>query len=159
MELKVEKANALLAYRNADKVVKKALEDLLGANTFRVITEQSEKAFQQACEKLNIKPEDVLPFPNAVSERQIRANAREMLDVLAEAVKLGLPALDYSDKSQYKYYPWLDWKVGVGFVVVDSGCVHTHAGTDVGSRLSFHDSKTAIAFAQEHIDLYNIAFI
>lgn len=155
MELKVQRANAIRAHRNGGKEVKTTLENIFGAEIFNQDPTERIKTFEDALAELNLKREDVLPYLDPKTPRQVRANAREMLDVIAEALRNGIE-LDFNDSSQKKWRVWFEKRSGVGFVVADANAYWSNARTDVGSRLSLQDEKTALYFGNQFLDLHNI---
>jgi hypothetical protein len=130
-ELKVSKEKAEAAYNAASDEVKKAFRNLLG--------------------------DAIVPFNfNELPENEqevLRAYAR-LRRKAAERFPEWKP--DFTDRKVYKYYPWFDYKAGVGFVVGDTYYDGTNTYAHVGSRLCFPTSKDAIEFAKENIEDYNI---
>lgn len=155
MELKAQKPDVLLAYRNANSETKTTLENIFGADIFNQDPTGRIKTFEDALAELNLKREDVLPYLDPKTPRQVRANAREMLDVIAEALRNGIE-LDFNDSSQKKWRVWFEKRSGVGFVVGFAYCDDTYTGTGCGSRLSLQDEKTALYFGNQFLDLHNI---
>lgn len=67
---------------------------------------------------------------------------------------------DFSDSSQYKYYPWFVYDEGVaGFVYAFTHRTATHTNADVGSRLCFKTRNRAMQFGKQFVDLYNQVFL
>lgn len=67
---------------------------------------------------------------------------------------------DFSDSSQYKYFPWFVYdKDAAGFV--SAGTIHAAANTyaSVGSRLCFKTANRARQFGEKFADLYNQVFL
>lgn len=63
---------------------------------------------------------------------------------------------DFSDSSQYKYYPWFVYDKGVaGFVFAATHHAATYSAASVGSRLCFKTRNRAIQFGKQFVDLYN----
>lgn len=155
MELKIESANAIRAHRNGGKEVKATLEQIFGDAIFKTHITERIKSVVDALDALGLSVEDVTPFKSPKTHRQHVANVRAQLDVIAEALQDGFVA-DYSDRTQQKWYVWFEWKSGVGFVVGAADCVSAYTCTDVGSRHSFPDAKTARYFAEQFIDLHRI---
>jgi hypothetical protein len=135
MELKVQKANAILAYKQAGKEGQKILRDIFGRDVF---------------EPFNFDELDENERAVLAAYSRLRAKAKE---------KRGSWIPDYTDNNQRKYYTWFDYKGGVGFVVYDTSYGDTRTLTAVGSRLSFPTSEMAIEFANENLEDYNTIFL
>lgn len=63
---------------------------------------------------------------------------------------------DWTNSSEYKYYPWLEFKAGSGFSRYAYDYVRTHS--NVGSRLCFRSSDMARHAATHFTELYNDFF-
>lgn len=67
---------------------------------------------------------------------------------------------DFSDWSQYKWYPWFKYdKDAAGFVFAATGYTPSHAHATFGSRLCFKSSTRAAQFGKQFTHLYNKAFL
>lgn len=67
---------------------------------------------------------------------------------------------DFSDASQYKYFPWFVYDKGAaGFVCADTHFTATNASASFGSRLCFKTRNRAIQFGKQFVDLYNQVFL
>lgn len=120
------------------------------------------KTFEDACKvvkpslaqmtvlSLNDPDKDVLAC-QAVMKLTIVSRA---MNKLANDGKEWKP--DWSDSSEYKYYPWLKYKAGSGFSDYDYVCDRTY--TDVGSRLCFKTRAMAEHSAKHFKQLYNEFF-
>lgn len=63
---------------------------------------------------------------------------------------------DFSDASQYKYFPWFIYDKGAaGFVFANAHRTATNTYAHVGSRLCFKTRNRAIQFGKQFVDLYN----
>lgn len=63
---------------------------------------------------------------------------------------------DFSNTSQYKYFPWFVYDDGAaGFVSAYSNTSATHAHAVLGSRLCFKTRERAMQFGKQFIDLWN----
>ena len=131
MELKVQKANALLAFQKAGKEARQVLCDIFGRDTF---------------EPFKYEDLDEIEQKVVAAYSRLRAKAKE---------KRGSWTPDFTNSNQSKYFPWFKFKVGVGFVVDGTHTTWTGTGTDVGSRLCFPTSEMAIEFAKENSEDYN----
>ena len=116
------------------------------------------KTFEDACRELQINPGEKLILQNQVSVlandlKSILAYAK--LIIIARALNEGWVP-DWSDSNQYKYYPWLEYKSGVGFSY--GGCVVDNALSCVGSRLCFKSKELAKYAAEQFGEIYNEFF-
>lgn len=67
---------------------------------------------------------------------------------------------DFSDKGQWKYFPWFRYSKEVaGFVFAYTYFTASYAFADVGSRLCFKSESRAEAFGKKYVDLYNEVFL
>ena len=66
---------------------------------------------------------------------------------------------DFSDSSQYKYFPWFVYdKDAAGFVCATDSAA-ANASANVGSRLCFKTANRARQFGEKFADLYNQVFL
>lgn len=67
---------------------------------------------------------------------------------------------DFSDSSQYKYFPWFVYdKDAAGFVYANTTNAASHAYALFGSRLCFKTANRARQFGEKFADLYNQVFL
>lgn len=67
---------------------------------------------------------------------------------------------DFSDSSQYKYFPWFVYdKDAAGFVCATTDCAASIALAYIGSRLCFKTANRARQFGEKFADLYNQVFL
>ena len=67
---------------------------------------------------------------------------------------------DFSNASQYKYYPWFVYNNdAAGFVCVNTYHTATHTAANIGSRLCFKSANRARQFGEMFTDLYNQVFL
>ena len=67
---------------------------------------------------------------------------------------------DFSDSSQYKYFPWFVYdKDAAGFVCAHTNGTASNAGAGIGSRLCFKTANRARQFGEKFADLYNQVFL
>ena len=67
---------------------------------------------------------------------------------------------DFSDSSQYKYFPWFVYdKDAAGFVCANTYSTASSAYALVGSRLCFKTANRAKQFGEKFADLYNQVFL
>lgn len=67
---------------------------------------------------------------------------------------------DFSDKGQWKYFPWFRYsKEAAGFVSAYTLTSASYAAANFGSRLCFKSESRAEAFGKKYVDLYNEVFL
>ena len=67
---------------------------------------------------------------------------------------------DFSDKGQWKYFPWFRYsKEAAGFVYARTFNTASFADANFGSRLCFKSESRAEAFGKKYVDLYNEVFL
>ena len=67
---------------------------------------------------------------------------------------------DFSDSSQYKYYPWFVYnKDAAGFVYANTSFAAASTYANFGSRLCFKTANRARQFGEKFADLYNQVFL
>lgn len=67
---------------------------------------------------------------------------------------------DFSDSSQYKYFPWFVYdKDAAGFVCASTSNAASYADAVIGSRLCFKTANRARQFGEKFADLYNQVFL
>lgn len=67
---------------------------------------------------------------------------------------------DFSNTSQYKYFPWFVYDNGAaGFVCAYTSNAVTNANANFGSRLCFMTRERAEQFGKQFIDLWNDVFL
>lgn len=144
--ISITKANALKAYKSADKAIKTALENLLGAETFKKTGDITDriKTFEDACAELGVEIFETLGQPSdVVAYRKLR--------IISEALNEGWRP-NWNDSNEYKYYPYFEY-AGSGFSHYSYD--HSCARSGVGSRLCFKTSKLAIYAGKQFIKEYN----
>lgn len=67
---------------------------------------------------------------------------------------------DFSNKGQWKYFPWFKYEVeSAGFVCAVTACTASFADASFGSRLCFKSESRAEEFGKKYADLYNDVFL
>jgi len=105
------------------------------------------KSFENACKRQKLNP-TFLPDVSMIHEELRKfVIAAYKLTIIFKAINNGWTP-DWSDYSQYKYYPLFEvLSSGFGFSVSDCGCAIT--GTSVGSRLCTDTSEKAVYIAKQ----------
>ncbi len=114
------------------------------------------KTFEDACEVLGIYPKEIsmtVDFGhNDDATRSIAAVAAfAKLVIIVRALNEGWTP-DWSNKSQYKYYPWFDMSSPSGPAYDD--CDHWRSVSFVGSRLCFKSRELAEYAGKQFISIY-----
>jgi hypothetical protein len=154
--LVINKDNALKAYNGANDKGKKLLSDLLGDKVFIQNPIERFKTYEDICEAAGIYPGHSLPYANPKTKKEISINGFAKLQTIFEAFNDGWEP-DYSDSSQYKYYPWFQW-VPSRSVFDYSVTFCTHTVTYLGSRLCTNTSEKAKYIGEQFTAIYNEAF-
>lgn len=108
------------------------------------------KTFEDACRELGI--EKIELGITGMDKDQASIAAYAQLIIIARALNEGWEP-DWSDSSQYKYYPWFEHKSGFGLSFYDFDCWTTT--TNVGSRLCFKSKELALYAGRQFEYLYN----
>lgn len=152
--LKLDKKEAKQLYKTAPDFFKRTLESTFGKETFsEKITERC-KSWEDACEIKGIHPYQSLPYPDPQNDQQNAVNGFFKMTTIAEVLNEGWQP-NYSDSSEYKYYPWFDCSGG-GFSSYDYVFVRAH--TAVGARLSYKTRELAIYAGKQFTDIYKSFF-
>lgn len=110
----------------------------------------------------HVKLDDVANLVSEVNPKHIKALiAYNRLCTIAQAWnKADGFEPDFSNTSQYKYFPWFVYDNGAaGFVFAYSAYAATYASANVGSRLCFKTRERAMQFGKQFIDLWNDVFL
>ncbi len=139
----IEKDKLVAAYNNGDSSVKNALTNLFG-DRFYLSVKERVKTFNDACAELGVNfqpnPADT---PDEVAYKQLK--------IIVRALNEGWEP-DFSNSSEYKWYPFFDVYPGFGFSASNADC--TRATTDVGARLCFKSEDLAIYAAKQFTSIY-----
>lgn len=106
------------------------------------------KSFDDACKALGIQ----YTPQKGLTKDEI---AYQKLKIVAKALNEGWEP-DWSNRDQYKYYPWQRFVAGSGFVPDGCGCDRSH--TFVSSRLCYKSRELALYAGEQFADLYNDFF-
>lgn len=110
----------------------------------------------------HVKLDDVANLVSEVNPKHIKALiAYNRLCTIAQAWnKADGFEPDFSNTSQYKYFPWFVYDNGAaGFGCATSGVAATYAYACFGSRLCFKTRERAMQFGKQFIDLWNAVFL
>jgi hypothetical protein len=127
------------------EVIKKASADPMDCETWEAI-----------CSAGNIDPVKSLPFPSPVTKKQVSANGLFKLETIFDAYNHREEFTssvhsawepDYTNGSQWKYYPWHEW-VASRSAFVSTGTNFTFTSSSLGSRLCTDTDAKAIRIAK-----------
>lgn len=110
----------------------------------------------------HVKLDDVANLVSEVNPKHIKALiAYNRLCTIAQAWnKADGFEPDFSNTSQYKYFPWFVYDNGAaGFVYARTHPTATTATAHLGSRLCFKTRERAMQFSKQFIDLWNDVFL
>lgn len=110
----------------------------------------------------HVKLDDVANLVSEVNPKHIKALiAYNRLCTIAQAWnKADGFEPDFSNTSQYKYFPWFVYDNGAaGFVCANANYTATSASANIGSRLCFKTRERAMQFGKQFIDLWNDVFL
>lgn len=154
--LSIQKKDAVKAHENAKTSGKKLLEDLFGKKTFQRDVMERIKTFDDVLKELDIHPGH---FANSLIGLSEDEAAYRKAKLIVQALNEGWVP-DWTDSSQYKYYPWFymnDSSAPSCFSYYGFGDWDSHAS--VGSRLCFKSSKLAEYAGKQFVDIYRELFI
>lgn len=131
-----------------------------------------EKDFEDAREKLdsfNVTSDEAAKHFDSLAQLIRNANPRH-INALIALNKLFTIAEkwnkedgfvpDFSNKNQWKYYPWFRYsKEAAGFVSAITDNTASDAYSSLGSRLCFKSESRAEEFGKKYADLYNEVFL
>ena len=110
----------------------------------------------------HVKLDDVANLVSEVNPKHIKALiAYNRLCTIAQAWnKADGFEPDFSNTSQYKYFPWFEYsRDAAGFVFALTYNAAAHALANFGSRLCFKTRERAMQFGKQFIDLWNDVFL
>lgn len=110
----------------------------------------------------HVKLDDVANLVSEVNPKHIKALiAYNRLCTIAQAWnKADGFEPDFSNTSQYKYFPWFEYsRDAAGFVCASANPAATLAYANFGSRLCFMTRERAEQFGKQFIDLWNDVFL
>ena len=149
--LEIQQQDAIKAYENAEsQQVKDALIDLLGEEAFTINAKERFKTIK-----------DVLQY-HGQTEKQFNQNcnslskdekAYRLLKMIASALNEGwIP--DWSNYSEFKYFPWFDMDTSSASGFAYYGCDDWCSNSNVGSRLCFKSRDLAKYAGQQFEEIY-----
>ena len=117
------------------------------------------KTFEDACIKLGVDPEKVLPdFSMFPKQHQKAMTAHAKLIIIADALN-GDWKPDWENGEWDKYYPWFAMGSPSGSGFSFGAAANWTTGSDAGSRLCFQSSEIAEYVGRQFEDLYKDYFV
>lgn len=149
--LKISEDKALILYKTASKDLKEILEESFGIDFFKPkkITDRI-KTLKNVYEYLGKKREDEVPYKNPKTKKQRSLNAFVDIQNLSEVLNEGT-VLNFTDKNQYKYYPYFERKA-LGWVFDDY--YYYYFGSYMGFGFYYKSSELAIYAGTQFLNVY-----
>lgn len=108
------------------------------------------KSFSDVLDIARVSMEDVTPYKNPANKRQKTINAFAKLKLIEEVLNEGwIP--DWKNDSEYKYYPYFQFKARAGCVF---GSYYVHDCDSDGVPAYFKNSKLATFVGEVFINIY-----
>lgn len=131
-----------------------------------------EKDFEDALEKLdsfNVTSYEAAKHFDSLAQLIRNANSRHIKALIALNKLFTIAEKwnkedgfvpDFSDKGQWKYFPWFEYsKEAAGFVYAYTSSTASDSSAIFGSRLCFKSESRAEEFGKKYVDLYNEVFL
>lgn len=131
-----------------------------------------EKDFEDAREKLdsfNVTSDEAAKHFDSLAQLIRNANPRHIKALIALNKLFTIAEKwnkedgfvpDFSNKGQWKYYPWFKYNgESAGFVCAHTALTASAAITNIGFRLCFKSESRAEEFGKKYVDLYNEVFL
>ena len=147
MKLDLATAKKLYNDKTTQDWFKKQLETEFSKQLLKEFNYKNIKSFEDACEVLEINPNDV--FSKIDTKDEI---AYKKLKIIIKAINNGWTP-DWANSNQYKYYTWF-YVLSSGSGFSDTVYCYTYSCTVVGSRLCVDSKDKALYIAEQFKDLY-----
>lgn len=148
----------------ASDYVKELANEDEDINLFDYYTEEQE--YQDICERVKTYADacDILGVPQLDEKAMLSAGfredeiARRKLETITAALNEGWKP-DFNNTDEYKYYPWFYIRPNhhgayAGLSCAAATYAASYTATNVGSRLCFHDYRTATYAGNTFMELY-----
>ena len=143
-------------YSKADASGKEILERVFGKNNLQ-INWRDIKTPEDAYAANGVSVDDVLPYKNPVTAKQVWLNAISTMEEIVRAINPGFfDRIDWSDTNQRKWRSWFEFKRASGFRFCDSLYDYTITYSTGGFRLCSEDEERSNYIATQFIDIWNI---
>lgn len=150
MELKVEKENAIKAWKEGNAETNKALENLYGKEVFNMKITDRVKTFEDAYEIAG-RPQKPDFNVFSVADRSFFENMWKM-SIIVKVLNEDWEA-DWDNDNEYKYCPYF-YMSPSGFAFDDTVDDLTLACAGCGSRLRFRTSELARYAGEQFLDIW-----
>ena len=147
MKLDLATAKKLYNDKTTQDWFKKQLETEFSKQLLKEFNYKNIKSFEDACEVLEINPNDV--FSKIDTKDEI---AYKKLKIIIKAINNGWTP-DWANSNQYKYYTWF-YVLSSGSGFSDTNFNYTLTNSNVGSRLCVDSKDKALYIAEQFKDLY-----
>ncbi len=149
--IEIKKDDALKAHKNTNKKGKKLLEDLFGKKTFHGKVTDRIKTIDDVLKDNGLSKHDFDKSCIGLTEDEI---SYRLIKLIVKSLNEGwMP--DWSNSSEYKYYPWFNMNAGssasrFSYDDFDSWLTCSH----VGSHLCFKSAELAKYAGTQFIEIY-----
>ena len=147
MKLDLATAKKLYNDKTTQDWFKKQLETEFSKQLLKEFNYKNIKSFEDACEVLEINPNDV--FSKIDTKDEI---AYKKLKIIIKAINNGWTP-DWANSNQYKYYTWF-YVLSSGSGFSDTNFNYSLTNSNVGSRLCVDSKDKALYIAEQFKDLY-----
>ena len=147
MKLDLATAKKLYNDKTTQDWFKKQLETEFSKQLLKEFNYKNIKSFEDACEVLEINPNDV--FSKIDTKDEI---AYKKLKIIIKAINNGWTP-DWANSNQYKYYTWF-YVLSSGSGFSDTYFNYSLTNSNVGSRLCVDSKDKALYIAEQFKDLY-----
>nr|WP_299385560.1 hypothetical protein [Allomuricauda sp.] len=148
--LKISKDAAITAHKKAKNSGKRLLEDLFGENTFINNIKDRIRSWEDVLEYHSKDPKTFIDGCLGLSDDEM---AYRKVKLIAAALNEGWQP-DWTDSSQYKYYPWFDMGGSSGSGFAYDGYDDWNSDSDCGSRLCYKSRELAEYAGKQFTDIY-----
>ncbi|WP_379963950.1 hypothetical protein [Epilithonimonas sp. UC225_85] len=148
--LEITKEAALKAHDEANDKGKALLENLLGKKVFVKDIKDRIKSFDDVLDHLEIDKDEFKNECEGLSSDEI---AYKQVKLIVNALNEGWVP-DWTNSSQYKYFPWFKMGSSSGSGFSYSDCADWIAVSAVGSRLCFKNRELAEYAGKQFTDIY-----
>lgn len=136
------------AYKEGDAAQKKLLTKFFELPQSKI---EKIKTFADVCKVLGKTEAEIVPFFKVENNNQKRMNAFAKIMAIAEVFNEGWEP-DWSNKSEYKYYPYFEYKARAGWGFYDS---YSCYGSSSYGRVAYYKSSEIASYVgKTFIEIY-----
>jgi len=151
--MNINRKTAKKLYHESPGWFKEQLEAEFGVDYFKLNSYKSIKTFEDACEELEINPEEIFNEKDTPDEI-----AYKKLKIIVRAINTNAKGEtwvpDWNNTDQRKWWPWFVLSSGSGFGFSFSFYDYAITLTSVGARLCFETKEQSDYAANQFIDIY-----